>query len=176
MPQGYPSARERLVERLKTDAAADDATLIQLSAETFDQGVEEMRSLAARCDELAAERDRLAGDNVALSRRIQALEERGVSLSADAARRPDEVTLAMFAENIAAKREQAIAAGVPEACMKPFDELLAEADGRPNVIALSAVGVRPGDRRPLAFRLYDALARLAGAHARRSGRSRRGAT
>lgn len=102
----------------------------------------------------------------ALSAKVQALEtERDAAkaealrLSASAPRQPDDLTVTMYGENIAAKREQAIAKGAVSATQaKVFDEIIADGNGRPTALALSACGA---SRRPLGFVLWDAVAKLA---------------
>jgi hypothetical protein len=94
-----------------------------------------------------------------------------LALSADRPK-PDALTLSMFQENIAAKREAAVSSGVvSEAEAKLFDELLAEADGRPTPLALSACGTK---KRPLGFEFWDRIGKLTGGGIRTGNAVERG--
>src|SRR5207244_483522 len=85
--------------------------------------------------------------------------QKALALSADAPKRPDAITLAMYQDNIAAKRESAVKSGViSEAEAKEFDKLIADAQGQPTPLALSA----STGGRPLAFALWDTIGRLSG--------------
>lgn len=80
-----------------------------------------------------------------------------LSLSASAPKSPDAVTLAMYQDNIAAKRESAVKSGaISEAEAKEFDKLIADAQGQPTPLALSA----STGGRPLAFALWDTIGKL----------------
>jgi hypothetical protein len=108
----------------------------------------EVTALSAKVKTLETERDTIKAEAETL--RLSA---------ASAPRQPDELMLAMYGENIAAKRESAIASGaVSEAEAKVFDALIADANGRPTPLALSACGAA---KRPLGFQLWDAVAKLA---------------
>lgn len=81
-----------------------------------------------------------------------------LALSADAPKRPDGVTLAMYRENINAKREGAIANGLAESEAKLIDSLLVDASNQPTTLALSACGT---DKTPLAFNIWSVIGKIA---------------
>jgi hypothetical protein len=130
-------------------------------------------SLSADASKLTTERDALKQQVTTLATERDAKHQEVLQLSADR-KRPDDVMLSMFAENIATKREMAVKSGaVSEAEAKGFDALLAEADGKPSVLALSACGPA---KRPFGFQLWDAIAKLGGNGIRTGNQVPRGAT
>jgi hypothetical protein len=148
-PETLIALRKRL--KLADDApeadVAEQAAALALAEPPPDKGPEVV-ALSAKVKTLETERDAIKAEADTL--RLSA---------ASAPRQPDELMLAMYGENIAAKRESAIASGaVSEAEAKVFDSLIADANGRPTPLALSACGAA---KRPLGFQLWDAVAKLA---------------
>jgi hypothetical protein len=133
-------AKLKLADDVKdADVAAKAVAFIDANAEAPAQ----VTALSASVEALKGERD--------------AAKQQVLSLSATAPKQPDALTLSMYADNIAAKRESAVASGaVSEAEAKAFDALISDAEGKPNGLALSA----SAGGRPLAFALWDTVAKL----------------
>jgi hypothetical protein len=110
----------------------------------------ESGTLKQQVTDLTKERDTLKAD-------VTAKEQQVLALSADAPKKPDALVLSMYAENVAAKREAAIKNGLTEPQAKLFDEIIIDNQGMPTALALSVCGK---DRKPLAFKLWDALTQL----------------
>ena len=89
----------------------------------------------------------------------KANEAKVLELSAYAPTPRDPMVVSMAADNIAAKRELAIQAGLPEAGAKLIDKLVTDSAGQPNVLALSAAGEK---NRPFAFELWDVISKVMG--------------
>jgi hypothetical protein len=141
----FPMTDQQLAE-IRDLVGADnvtDETAIPLLVEWGKKQKQSTTSLSASVETLKGERD--------------AAKQQVLSLSADAPRKPDALTLSMYADNIAAKRESAVASSaVSEAEAKAFDALISDAEGKPNGLALSA----SAGGRPLAFALWDTVAKL----------------
>jgi hypothetical protein len=91
---------------------------------------------------------------------LSAAKARIQELSAAAPRTSPE-DVADYLETVAEKRETAVMSGaVSEAQAKMFDALLSDADGNPNVLALSAHGTGP-DRRRFGVKFWKTVAKLA---------------
>lgn len=98
---------------------------------------------------------------------LDAKSQENLALSATAPRMPDPVTMAMYAENVAAKREMAIQSGaITPAEAVLFDQLVLDASGKPTALALSACAGKP-----LGFTLWDVVCKL-GKGGFRSGTAR----
>lgn len=90
-----------------------------------------------------------------LAGEVKTKEQQVLSLSASAPKRPDALTLGMYTDNVAAKRELAVKAGLDESSAKLFDAMLADANGMPNDIALSSSG-----NTIFAFKFWDTFSKL----------------
>lgn len=158
-----PAAAKRS-NPMKPETLQKLRTKFNLAADVPDEQVAEKAAELALQDPPAPVEDKTA-EVARLSAANAALQADVLRLSASAPKNPDAITLAMYSDNIAAKREAAIKSGAISAAEAAhFDTLIADANGQPTPLALSA----STGGRPLAFALWDAIGRL-GANAIRTG-------
>lgn len=138
--------------RAKLGVAANvpDDQLADLAAEKSIELTDKTIALSGDVTKLTGERDMAKAE--AKNKADEVL-----ALSADAPKNPDAITLAMYSENISAKREAAINGGLSEAAAKKIDAIVRDSSGNPTALALSACGEA---KKPMAFVLYDALAEI----------------
>jgi len=151
VPPGSESKNPQAAEQAKrTLTDGDEAAVLALAASAID----DYQTAVNKSHQAALA---LSADKAELESQLEAAEnakDEALALSASAApRTPDPVVAAMYTENIAAKREDAIAAGLPENAAKVFDRLVVDSGGTPTSLALSATA----DRKPLGFALWDAV-------------------
>lgn len=156
-----PTAQRRKGCKMTPEIAIKARTALSLSADVTDEKLddavaEKAIALSVSVQTLTAERDALKTERDAAKSELT--EAKGkLALSADG-KQIDDITAAMFADNISARRELAIRSGaISEANAKVFDKIVMKSDGKPTMLALSACG---DNRRPLGFEIWDALSQL----------------
>lgn len=153
-PENAEKARKALALGADvTDAQIDDAVALKAIALSADVATitTARDDFKTKLEAAISERDAAKADADKQSKAV-------LALSADAPKRPDGVLLAMYADNVAAKRETAVKMGaITEADAKRFDSMLADGKGMPNTLALSACA---DSGRPFAFDFWDNITKL----------------
>lgn len=145
-----PELAKQVREKLGFGADVLDDQLVDKTAE---KALALSGDVATLNTTIAAEKKR--ADDAESGRKAEA--DKVLALSANAPKKLDDITRAMYVENVSAKRETAIRSGaLSEAEAKSFDELLSDAQG-PTSLALSACGPT---RKPFAFELWDRISKL----------------
>lgn len=148
-----PELKTRLAAHVGADASASDDDLLALVADELDATGEDIGKAAENAKLVT----QLSADNERLTKELEAKDKQVLSLSANASSKPDPTVVAMFAETLDAKAEQAIEAGIPQAAVNYFAGLVRDSEGQPNVLALSACSVPAADNKSKPSRLGTAI-------------------
>lgn len=143
-----PELRKRLQIHAGVADAASEDELLAAVANTLDTQKTDMTTLVTKTKSLpalSADVDRLTKERDAAKADAEAKDKQVIALSADVTKKLDPLIADGIGEVVGAKFELAIAAGFPAKAIEALDPILRDADGRLNLIALSACPVPVGD-------------------------------